>query len=314
MRSDYQPDDARMALAMRHMRSAKAFIDIAVGSRKSDDSRIMKQAQEDAAREAWHAAIAAGLWPDADLDPVELEWLHGEVSRQYEFMDVADPLPPVPLREQRESVFGEVRSVIVGAVGTVERFRLSGRPTRAELFEAAESVGIEVDRPRAKLRRQHVLDSMEAAGHPVTWRERKLTLGQLLDLAEGLGVTVDVPEVAPTPGAAIRALKEAGFALSRRPGGSLAVFDTSGEILLRCQHRWKILDTESAEKLAEEAQTPEWQEKRRREEESRCSPKANETDSTGEKEGGRSDHLSDSPNDPRERGFAPPHGDTGPPS
>jgi hypothetical protein len=312
LRSDYQPDDARMALAMRHMRSAKAFIEIAVSSRAGKDAQTMQRAQEDAAREAWHAAIAAGLWPDADLDPVELEWLHGETARQFEFMDIADPLPPVPLREQRESAFGETRSVIVGAVGTVERFRLSGKPTRAELFEAAEFVGVEVDRPRAKLRRQHVLDSIEAAGHPVTWRERKLTLAALLDLAEGLGVTVVVPEVAPTMGAAMRALKEAGFGLSRRPGGSLAVFDTSGEILLRCQHRWKILSTEDAEKLVKEAETPEWRTKRFQEEESRCSPSA-KTDSEGKKEGRGWAYLSDSPNDPSLRAVPATRVDDGPP-
>lgn len=187
----------------------------------------------------------------------------------------------------------------------------AGRVTRLRGPEHRHG-GARGDRPRAKVRRQHVIDSIEAAGHPVTWRERKLTLGQLQELAEGLGVTVDVPTVAPSAGAAIRALKEAGFALSRRPGGSLVGFDTSGEILLRCQHRWKILDTESAEKLAEEAKTPEWQAKRFQEEEARVSRTIAALDSEDLEEG-RWAYLSDSPNDPRIGPGGPPHGGMAPP-
>lgn len=321
LRSDYEPDDARMALALRHMRSAQAFIGVAMAARdtakqgrveneaatsvpaystidnaargawaaaltdweterpfvpaarplpvtddawrnalyaeaaaeRDDPDAMAKRAADNAAREAWHAAIAMGLWPDADLDPAELAWLHGETQ------EWADPLPPMPLREERESVFGETRKVIVGAVGVAERFRLSGRPTRAELYEAAESVGIEVERPRAKLRRWHVLDSLLAAGIPTTWRLKKLSLAELLEHAELVGVTVHVPTVAPRAGEAVRALKEAGFGFSKRPDGSIAGFDLSGEILLRCEHRWKILSTEEALAAAVEAEEKERQ-------------------------------------------------------
>lgn len=240
-RSDYQPDDARMALAMTHMRSAKAFVEIAQQARanadtfaRGDEDReaelaTARRAATDAATEAWHAAIAVGMWPDADLDPVESEWLLGETGKRFESMDIADPLPPVPLRENRESVFGETRSVFIGAIGTVERFRVSGRPSRAELFEAAETVGVHVERPRAKLRRKHVLDSIEASGFPVTWREKKLTLQQLLDLADRLRVTVDVPIVDPTTGAAFQALKAAGFG-----------FCLTGIVLRQALEKWSI--------------------------------------------------------------------------
>ncbi|WP_223596999.1 hypothetical protein [Brucella suis] len=99
------------------------FTKIAVESRKAaktfsvtdDDStaeiEAARAAAEDAAREAWHAAIALGLWPDTDLDPIEFEWLRGETGK------ACDPLPPMPLRENRETVYGEWRKVFVGAVG-----------------------------------------------------------------------------------------------------------------------------------------------------------------------------------------------------
>jgi hypothetical protein len=340
MRSDYQPDDARMALALRHMHSTKAFIDIAVESHAARDTQTMQRAQEDAAREAWHAAIAIGMWPDADLDPVELEWLHGETRKRFESMNIADPLPPVPLREERESVYGERYTAFAGAIGVTERFRLSGRPSRAELYEAAEAVGVAVDRPRAKLRRQHVLYSLEAAGIPVTWRLKKLSLAQLQEHSELLGVTVYVPTVAPRSGTAMKALKEAGFGFSKRPDGSLVGFDLSGEILLHNEHRWIIADSEKAAELLEAATAGERQEKAAYQERVRESAAQHEesmkpfrnacaergisfgmTMSDAEKElfyevweeVRKRDQLSVSPNDPSNGPCGPSLGDEGPP-
>lgn len=262
MRSEYDPDDARMALALRHMRQAKEFIDAAVESRAGGDTETMKWAQDDAAREAWHAAIAVGLWPDSDLDPVESKWLLGETGKRFESMDVADPLPPAPLRENRESVFGETRSVFIGAIGTVERFRLTGRQTTRKLLQIATDMGVSVEMPESgKIRAKDVK----------------------------------------------HALKAAGFGFSKRPDGSVVGFDRSGEILLKNQHRWVIADTETAKAMAKESETPEWDLKRRQAEEARCNVKAEGKDSKEGKEEGRSAHLSDSPNDPRERGVAPSH-------
>lgn len=158
-----------------------------------------------------------------------------------------------PYRSGRKGLpsTGEPYSAFAGAVGIAERFRLPRKPSRAELYEAAEAVGVDVERPRAKMRRQHVLDSIEAAGSPVTWREKKLTLAQLQDLAERLGVTVHVPTVTPAAGAAVKALKAAGFGFSKRPDGSLVGYDRSGEILLKTEHKWLIVDGKTAKEMKE---------------------------------------------------------------
>jgi hypothetical protein len=87
---------------------------------------------------AWHAGIALGLWPDRDLAPQELEWLREEtaaldpqrtappnngkiqclgkhgVSRTIKKLDIE--LPPMPLRDVRESVYGDRSAVTIGAV------------------------------------------------------------------------------------------------------------------------------------------------------------------------------------------------------
>ncbi|WP_295808505.1 hypothetical protein [uncultured Nitratireductor sp.] len=94
--------------------------------------------------------MAMGLWPDADLDPRELAWLNDAVAEwnqgRWALPDGrqrdAEPLPPVPLREERESVYGVRRNEIRGAVGVARRFTLSGRRAkRAELFETAADAG-----------------------------------------------------------------------------------------------------------------------------------------------------------------------------
>lgn len=328
LRNEYEPDDARMALALRHMRSAQAFIKIAVESHKAKDVQTMQRAQEDAAREAWHAAIAVGMWPDTDLDPTELAWLHGETGKRFESMDVVDPLPPVPLREERTSVYGESYSAFAGAVGIAERFRLSSKASRAELYEAAEAVGVDVERPRARLRRQHVLDSIEAAGLPVTWREKRLTLAQLQDLAERLGVTVHVPTVAPVAGAAVKALKAAGFGFLKRPDGSLVGYDRSGEILLKTEHKWIIVDGQTAKEMQERhaAETLQKEQEQAKEAKIRAGAMearlaAVEAKSTMDSkapsfpslEGRWRAYLSDSPNYPRLGPDGPAHGDERPP-
>jgi hypothetical protein len=370
LRSDYQPSDARMALTIRHMRLAQAAIHTAVKAHAKGDKETLDRVREDAAREAWHAAIAVGMWPDADLDQAEMIWLEdallelqrasatpkGRTSAKVEAMlnqappdwffrvmagearekpalnlagingrkakrqeapkAAPDALPPVPLREERESVYGETYKAIVGAVGVTERFRLSGKPTRAELSEAAESVGVDVERPRAKLRRQHVLDSLDLVGVTVTWRERKLSLAQLQELAERLGVTVHVPTVEPRIGAAMRALKDAGFGFSKRPDGSLVGFDLSGEILMRNEYRWVIVDTEKAKEMAAEADAQAAEEKVRGDAFRNAAGHGFEPAEAGAWEGGegrKRDCLSASPNYPRERGCAPPRGGEGPP-
>lgn len=259
-RSEYQPDDTRMALAMERMREVKRHTEIAVAAREAakafpvgDDDHtaemdLVREATEDAAREAWHASIALGMWPDADLDPIELTWLRGET----ESSDLADPLPPMPLREVRETVYGETRKAFVGAVGTVERFRLKGQVTAKALLPIAEDLGVSVEMPESgMLRARHVKQAM----------------------------------------------KEAGFGFSYRPDGAVAGFDCSGEILLKSEHDWLIVDTETAKAMVKDSETPEWSERRRKADESRCNAKEEK------KDGG--DHLSDSPSDPSYGAGAP---------
>lgn len=279
-RNDYLPDDARMELAMRHMKLVKQFTDAAVEAREAakafpegDDDHaaemdIAREASEEAAREAWHASIALGMWPDTDLDPVELEWLRGETAEG----DVADPLPPMPLRAPRETVYGETHNAFVGAVGAVERFRLTGRETAALLLPIAGDLGVTVEMPESgKIQARHVKKAMKAAG----------------------------------------------FGFSPRPDGAVAVFDCSGEILLKTEHSWLIVDTETAKAMVAESETPEWAEKRQRAEEARCSPKATAEEKEGRgdswKAEERRDELSVSPSYPRNGPDGPPHGWEGPP-
>lgn len=293
-RSDYTPDDARMALAMKHMRKAAEHTEIAVACRKAanefqvgDDDKTVeldeaRAASDRAACEAWHAAIAVGMWPDTDLDPAELEWLIeavGEVMREMHGMAVQklDVLPPMSLREERKNEYGEMRKVIVGAVGVTEIARLSSRADAFALCDAvtmAKDLGAKIKAPKAgRLRLQHI------------------------------GI----------------ALRRAGLGATMRPDGTLSVFQTDGEILLKTEHKWLVVDEATAAKLAEESKTPAWDEKRREKEKARVSTTKVLFDvKTGKnvfiRENERlCDSLSDSPTDPRERGFAPPRGDERPP-
>lgn len=213
MRKESDPDDPRIALAMQRMRAAQAYTEAAVECREratefpeGDEDRqaeldMAQECSEAAAREAWHAAIAVGLWPDVDLDPVEQEWLAGEL------LDVADPLPPVPLKEERESVYGETRKEIVGAIGVVEHDKLHGRVTLKKLLATAAKLGVWVEVPSSgKMKRGH----------------------------------------------ALLALRQAGFRFSKRPCGAMSIFDLGGEILLRTEDDWQIVDEETAAQMLEE--------------------------------------------------------------
>ncbi|TPM33546.1 replication endonuclease [Mesorhizobium sp. B2-2-2] len=262
-RSDYDPDDARMALALREMRRVHSFMALAAAAREAahefpegDEDReaeleMAAQASDDAALHAWHAAIALGMWPDSDLDRAELDWLAGETSESEN-----DPLPPVPLRVERESAYGEIRKEIVGAVGVMERFRITGKVTLEGLMSTAADVGVSVETPEGK----------------------KLTARH-----------------------ALRAFKEAGFRFSRRPDGSLVGFDLSGEILLRTDKEWVIVDKETAARMVEESKTPEWDEARQAEEKARLIGYVEEVG------------LSFSPTDPSLRAAPATRVDDGPP-
>ncbi len=213
MRDDYEPDDPRMALAMRLMRDVQAHSAIArearaalagmePGEDRDDMDRTAKRAADDAAHAAWHAGIAMGLWADTDLDPVELEWLRNETEE-------ADALPPMPLRVTKESAYGEQRRTVIGCVAPERRFTLTGKPSVQTLLPIAHELGVAVEVDgRGRLRPRDIL----------------------------------------------AALKREGFGLLRRPDGSRAGFDLSGEVLLRTEKEWSVMDIDQAAELVEEAE------------------------------------------------------------
>lgn len=256
----FRVEDARMSIAMREMRAARKraedaatfratakaarevsdAMEAAVGTMPEEELASAVAGAEaaeakacEAAKETafhgWHAAVAMGLWPDADLDPRELAWLNDAVAewnqgrwalpdgRQRDI----DPLPPVPLREERESVYGVQRNEIRGAVGVARRFALSSRRAKkAELFETAADAGF-LDALREKIR-----EKREETGKKV-------------------GLTA-------TRRLFFLAARDAGLGLSHRPDGTISGFDLSGEILLRSDDEWMIVAAEEAERLKEE--------------------------------------------------------------
>lgn len=84
-------NDGRAAIAMRLMQQVRDAAHDAAKSRNllndtkhADDREDLlgdvKVYNDEAANAAWHAAIAIGLWNEADLDEAETEWLSDELS------------------------------------------------------------------------------------------------------------------------------------------------------------------------------------------------------------------------------------------
>lgn len=252
-RGDREPEDARMAIAMRHMLKAREFSKLAEATRseiaklKKDDETLdkaraklkeaLRQHSDAAAREAWHAAIAIGMWPDADMDPVELQWLREAVAEWemsgFEMDDVVesatiinrltvDPLPPMPLRKKVENGYGEEIKQTFGAVGAVTRFAFENdMPQEAGIKRAAAALGL----AKAFKFAIDTLKEKRNGRELTTWRFRKVFFG----LA-----------------------KAAGFEFSKRPSGRMVIFDLSGEQIIKTPDTWKIVDEETAAKMIEE--------------------------------------------------------------
>lgn len=69
-----------------------------------------------AAWSAYHACIAMGVWPDRDLHASERLWLREELG----VVSVERlPLPPVPVREDRQNVFEETVRETIGIAAPV---------------------------------------------------------------------------------------------------------------------------------------------------------------------------------------------------
>jgi Bacteriophage replication gene A protein (GPA) len=182
-RSEYDPSDARMAIAMRLMREVKTYSEIATEARRSFEglefgderdalSLTAQTAADDAAYAAWHAAVALGMWPDADLDSMEIEWLRDAVAEWNESNDVeaADPLPPLPLREVRDTIYGEKRKVTIGAFSamtgeillrTVDEWQIVDKSTAQRLVEESGTPEF-----KEKLRRKEIMNLYNLDGTP----------------------------------------------------------------------------------------------------------------------------------------------------
>lgn len=235
------PEHPRMRLAIRMMREVQECIDTIAELRRHQDTLegedhahqrdLIKAESSKAAHRAWHAGIALGLWPDRDLAPEELEWVREETAalapghaadefsgRVHKLgrhgirstarcFDVE--LPPMPLRDIRESAYGERRAVTIGAVAPVPRCVLTG-----DQFRNATS---------------------------------------LKCMAELLGIRLeDVPSGHEGNAAAIRkAFRRSGIQFQKRPDGSIAGFDLTGEQVLRTEKEWVITDIETAQEMME---------------------------------------------------------------
>ncbi|WP_409558623.1 replication endonuclease [Brucella pseudogrignonensis] len=283
-RGDREPEDARMALAMRHMLEVRKFSKLAEGIRaeikalgseveepdalptsfenendnpqrellnKLLEGKAVTRPQKErlneklrmhsdaAATEAWHAAIAMGMWPDSDLDEVEIKWLREAVTEwEMSGFDVdetadsatiinrqmtdVDPLPPMPLRRLAENGYGEEVSQTIGAVGAVSKFVFENDvPLEAEIQKVADALGL------AKAFK-FALDTLVEKRNGCV-----LTVRQFRKVFFGLA-------------------KTAGFGLSKRPSGRLAIFDKSGEEMIKTPDVWQIVDEDTAAKMVQE--------------------------------------------------------------
>lgn len=283
-RGDREPEDARMALAMRHMMKVREFSKLAEAARA--ELKKLKDAGEDiselkdsisivsgnsnrqlldklladksaaksqvetldealreysdrAATAAWHAAIAMGMWPDTDMDQVEIDWLKDAVN-EWEMTGLnideeadsatiinrqltdSDPLPPMPLREKVENGYGEEVNKTTGVVGAVARFTFkNSMPQDDEIESAAITLGLS----KALDFVVYNLIKKRNGRELTTWKFRKVFFGLV---------------------------EAAGFKFSRRPSGRLVIFDLSGEVMIKTPDVWKIVDEDTAMQMVEE--------------------------------------------------------------
>jgi hypothetical protein len=161
------PENPRMRLAIRMMREVQECIGMIADLRRHQETLegedrehsrdLIKAESTKAAHRAWHAGIAIGLWPDRDLAPEELDWLRNETAalegkrgsdvRPGRIHDLTSggansicqrleaDLPPMPLRDIRESAYGERRASTIGVVAPVPRVVLT-----REQFRSAASL------------------------------------------------------------------------------------------------------------------------------------------------------------------------------
>ncbi|MGU3401539.1 hypothetical protein ACLBWS_17705 [Brucellaceae bacterium D45D] len=241
LRSFDNPDDDRTAVALQCMRKAQRHTEMLMEYRKElevltdedgkeEQKALIAEQSDCVAFESWHAAIALGIWPDADLHEAERLWLKDAIAErkaereaeQGQFYDKGNAyaLPPVPLRECRETTYGETRKAITGIVCTVERFAISQKPTMTEIYRAAEIIGL-TDEFEAEYAAR--LEKRNSKGSIVVARRVFFAVAKL-----------------------------ARFGFCKTHDGLLIGYDRSGEILLKTEEEWIIVDKATAERLVVE--------------------------------------------------------------
>lgn len=127
------PADERMGAAVQWMRWTQEFLNELI-ARQNELADLKRSGREDLTYEAalsediqnlqigvsenaYHAALLCGLWADADIHPTERAWLREELG-----VKVGDdlPMPPVPLRAERENAFGETVKETIGIASPIE--------------------------------------------------------------------------------------------------------------------------------------------------------------------------------------------------
>lgn len=203
------PENSRMRLAIRMMRKVQESIDLIADLRRHqvtlegedlEHSRdLIKAESSKAAHLAWHAGIAVGLWPDRDLAPQELDWLRTETAdldreQQGAALQVRihnltsdgahslcqrleTDLPPMPLRDIRESAYGERRAVTIGVAAPVPRFMMT-----VKQFRNAESLSriaqlLDLDAVGKRMERKEILRAFHEAGIRISKRPDGIVVG-----------------------------------------------------------------------------------------------------------------------------------------
>ena len=258
------PEHPRMRLSIRMMREVQECIDTIAELRRHQDTLVgedhaqqrdlIKAESSKAAHRAWHAGIALGLWPDRDLAPEELEWLKEET----------EALAPDHTTDEH-----------AGRIHHLERHGIR-RTSRSLDVELPPMPLRDIRGSVYGERRVVTIGAVAPVPRCVLTVDQFRNATSLKCMAELLGIGLeDVPSEHDGKSAAIRkALRRSGIQFLKRPDGSIAGYDLTGEQVLRTEKEWIIADLETAQEMFEE-----WEDRLKKQR--------------------RLDHLSDNPTDPR---------------
>ncbi|MDJ1466152.1 replication endonuclease (plasmid) [Nitratireductor sp. GZWM139] len=267
----------RMKLTLREMSECQSMVDLAIKTRQMDLSKLPKdkkiteeqrqeriaKANKGAALHAWHAAIAMGLWPDDTLADAELSWLRSEIiaiSKASSIPPPQDALPPAPIKEEKESAYGETRQSFVGTAQAIEKLRYRYRYRRKITLDDAADImkivgwKIPIERRALPLEKWHYLQTIEDyLDLPADNRFTGKSETELKAICDRWDLAVDRKYYEVTDlRLFLKSLKRAGFGFSKRPCGELAFYAPSDEIFLKTQDEWEIMHAEPAQLLKEQ--------------------------------------------------------------